>query len=905
MKKTLTLYVLTIFQIAVAQTYNPVANPKAVVTIGKARFTLLTPRTIRMEWSADGTFEDKASFTFVNRNTPVPNFQVKNNQNKDITISTDVLTIKYINTGKFTEKNLNIEFRTGKVMNKKHQTIRWNPTTPNKRNLLGTTRTLDGCDSSIFFNFPSREQVPTPIKLEDGILSRDGWVVIDDSERPLFDNSDWAWVEPRTESDKQDLYFFAYGTNYKQALADYTLIAGKIALPPKYAFGSWWSRYWAYTDNELKELVEDFNAYQIPLDVFVIDMDWHPVHKKEWYDGWTRKKDITGEPYGWTGFSWNKNHFPNSQSFLRWTDEKQLKVCLNLHPASGVHPHEDQFLPMIKAMGLDPDTTSYIPFDITDKKFAENYTNVLLRPLEREGVDFWWLDWQQWGNTKIKGVNPTMYLNYVHFSDMQRNTNARPIIFHRWGGLGNHRYQIGFSGNTYISWKSLQYQPFFTATASNVGFGFWSHDIGGHLANKRPGHDIEVEPTNSELYTRWVQWGAFSPILRTHSTNSSTVERRIWAHPYPYFQAMKKAFKLRYSLLPYIYTAARRAHDTGVSIVTPMYYDYPEDENAYHYKEQYLFGADMLVAPIMRPLGGDSVVHPNTTIGTYWQANEHIAHQVYLPEGEWIDWISGEKIKGNNTISRLYGLDEIPVYIKAGSIIPMQPDMKRVDEIQTNPLIINIFQGDSGKTSVYDDEGNNQTFLEGKYSFTDIMWKRNNKNFTIEVLPVKGQFSSMPARRAYQIHLPFTLPLKSVTVNGQSLNYQPNIEGKSWTYKGEETLNIITTQELPVSQKTVINVSFDTDSMYIPLLARQMKAMARLYDARRYYHWNESLYESDKFVYAMQTGNRMTMNPANASAEVKNFEKVFKEVIPFVEQRAEEEPRGYRPALRWLKALQK
>jgi alpha-glucosidase (family GH31 glycosyl hydrolase) len=130
-------------------------------------------------------------------------------------------------------------------------------------------------------------------------------------------------------------------------------------------------------------------------------------------------------------------------------------------------------------MGVDTMGHPTIPFDITNKKFAQNYFDVLLHPYEKEGVDFWWLDWQQWGGTNIKGVNPTFYLNYVHFSDMQRQ-GKRPLIFHRWGGLGNHRYEIGFSGDYFINWKSLKYQPEFTATAANVGFGYWSHDIGGH-----------------------------------------------------------------------------------------------------------------------------------------------------------------------------------------------------------------------------------------------------------------------------------------------------------------------------------------------------------------------------------------------------------------------------------------
>ena len=196
--------------------------------------------------------------------------------------------------------------------------------------------------------------------------------------------------------------------------------------------------------------------------------------------------------------------------------------------------------------------------------------NILHHSLEKQGVDFFWLDWQQEPTTTVPGLNPTWWLNYVHFTDMERE-GKRPLLFHRWGGLGNHRYQIGFSGDTYSTWPSLAFQPYFTATAANVGYGYWSHDIGGHM----PG---TVDP---ELFTRWVQWGAFSPVLRTHSTKNPDAERRIWAYAPQYATAMRRAFLKRYALIPYIYTAARETYDTGISILHPLYYDFPEEEGAY------------------------------------------------------------------------------------------------------------------------------------------------------------------------------------------------------------------------------------------------------------------------------------------------------------------------------------
>ena len=199
-------------------------------------------------------------------------------------------------------------------------------------------------------------------------------------------------------------------------------------------------------------------------------------------------------------------------------------------------------------------------------------------------------------------MNPTWWLNYVHFTDQARE-GKRPLLFHRWGGLGNHRYQIGFSGDTISVWESLAFQPWFTATAANVGYAYWSHDIGGHM----PG---VVDP---ELYTRWMQFGVFSPILRTHTTKNPDAERRIWAYPEPYSGIMRDLYHLRYALLPYIYTEARRTYDTGVAFLHPLYYDWPEAGEAYANKNEYVFGEDMMVDPVVAPgdkitgLGSESV----------------------------------------------------------------------------------------------------------------------------------------------------------------------------------------------------------------------------------------------------------------------------------------------------------
>ncbi len=866
MKRNIFFIILLFSNFLYSQKYNPVANPEAIVISENVRFTVLTPGLIRMEWTEDGVFEDHASLVFVNRNLPVPEFE---KQEKDgwLKIETEKFKLKYkLNSSKFTADNLQIEF------NKDGVEKIWKPGMENKGNLFGTLRTLDGFDGEIM-----QWSTKKPIELKPGILSRDGWVMIDDSDRPVFDNSEWPWVMPRSQKEQQDFYFFCYGYDYKSALSDYTKTAGKIALPPKYAFGIWWSRYWEYTDLELRELVNEFEMHDVPLDVLVVDMDWHITTKPEWYKDGKKIKDQAGEGIGWTGLTWNKNYFPNPKDFWRWTRNKGLKVCMNLHPASGIQPHEEKYPEMAEAMGIDPKSNKYVPFDIVNKDFAKNFMKIILHPMEAEGVDFWWLDWQQWSTTNIQGVNPTFYLNYVFFSDMERQNTKRPLIFHRFGGLGNHRYQIGFSGDSYINWKSLDYQPYFTATASNVGFGFWSHDIGGHMRGE----------SYPELYTRWIQFAAFSPILRTHCTKAGDVggiERRIWAYPLEYFYAMRNAFHLRKSFLPYIYSAAREAFDTGISMCRPMYYENPKDDESYTFKNQYMFGNDILVAPITKPIGEDSLF---------------VLKKIWLPEGQWIELFSGTVMTGGKVIQRSFTFDEIPIYVKEGSIIPMYSPKKNKS---TLPLVLTIFPGKSGTTKIYDDEGNTNNYKTGDYSFTEINFNKDKDNkIKVRIEPVQGNYPGMLDSRAYEIRLPLTIRPENILINGKKIDYEKDTHKNSWNYNGSELSTHIFIPELNVHQKVEIEINFPEYDL--KLLSGKKGKINKLLKFTKFLaknNWDKSKYSNDTVVNAAQTGHRLSLNPENAISELREFDSKWRDIYKMIEANSAENS-NYVPYLELFK----
>ena len=361
---------------------DPAASPDAMVTVGQARFTVLTDRMVRMEWSEDGRFEDRGTLVAVNRRFPAASFRRRSDDGWTV-LETDALTLRYRDgSGRFAPENLEVHVAAAGV------DTRWRPGMEPTGNLGATIRTLDG--------------VKDRVDLGDGLLSRDGWALVDDSGSPLL-TGDPAWVEPRPPGDRQDWYLLGYGHAYQDALRDFARVSGPMPLPPRYAFGVWWSRYWAYTDTEFRGLVDDFDRYDVPLDVLVVDMDWHNTFELRW-EG--QELDGAGQRKGWTGYTWNPAFFPDPEGFLSWIHGRGLKVPLNLHPASGVQPWEEAYPRMARAVGVDPATELYIPFRIEDRRWTDAYFANVIHPLERQGVDFWWLDWQQWGETSIPGLNP-------------------------------------------------------------------------------------------------------------------------------------------------------------------------------------------------------------------------------------------------------------------------------------------------------------------------------------------------------------------------------------------------------------------------------------------------------------------------------------------------------------------
>ncbi len=730
---------------------EPTADGAAVVTAGNARFTVLTDRMIRMEYAPDGKFEDRASLTFVNRRLPVPHFR-KSVKDGGCTIDTGALKLAY-SGGAFARETLRID---GKGFS-------WRYGDEDKGNLLGTRRTLDGVSSW-------KNLLPW---MEKGLLSRDGWTVVDDSKNLLFERTDDAWgnwcaVRPEAhQHGYRDVYFFGYGHDYKGCLGDYVKVAGRIPLPPRWAFGFWWSRYWLYTDAEVRELVGQMRSVGVPLDVFVLDMEWHET--------WSimNRPDVNdefGQMWGWTGYTWNKRLFPDPKSTLDFLHDNGCKVTLNLHPASGIQPVEECYGDFCKAYGWKG--TNAVPYRASERKWCDAYFDTVLGPLERQGVDFWWLDWQQWGESKyVPRLNNTFWLNYVfdrHMA-MRNGGSERPFIYHRWGGLGSHRYQVGFSGDSSVRWSMLETIPWFTATASNVAYGYWGHDIGGHFGTEN------YSGLDGELFTRWLQSGVFTPIFKIHSTKDPYIERRIWKYP-EHFMYLREALDLRYRLAPYIYTAARQAYDTGVSICRPMYYEEPENDAAYAVSNAYFFGESIISATISRPMDkklGFSEV------------------ELWLPKGTWYDVANGDLLQGGKTHQLQYGIDQNPWFAKAGAIIPMYPkSVRNLAKVGTDEIELFFVPGaDSGSCEIYEDDGVNPDYAVNCRR-TRVVRKGNR----IAISPRAG---------SYTLRFPCLAAPRGVKVNGRQV---------PWTYDVSDLSVVVKTPRLDGKDKTLVELDLPSNA---------------------------------------------------------------------------------------------
>ena len=621
------------------------------------------------------------------------------------------------------------------------------------------------------------------VPLWDGILSRAGWYLLNDSKTALMESDGWVSSRPTHEGGYQDAYFFGYGTAYQTALKDFYKLTGNPPLLPRWAFGVWYSKYEPYTSSYYAEtLLPKFRAEKLPIDVLVIDTDWKA-------------------PNPWNGWNWNTNLFPDPQEFLDWTAQEGLTIALNVHAT--IQQDDPKFAQANATAGglIDTNNDGRYHFDYSKKKHAEAYFK-LHQPFYEQGVDLWWPDWvDEYVDLEVAGLPTETWLSHLYANDRQER-GMRAFSFARIGdgykGYGeagppnmawsDHRYTLHFTGDTFDDWELLEFESKFTIREANLGIPYVSHDMGS----------FKGRTLSDDKYIRWLQFGTFQPVFRLHSDDHEDSYRLPWQYPNVTEQA-KDFIRLRHALVPYTYSLAHESATGGLPIVRGMYFYYPQSEESYSYEKQYFFGENILVSPITQPGAVAST-------------------DVWFPEGEWTNYFTNEVITGPAVQTIAADYSSMATFVKAGGIIPLQPYSDYLGQKPTDTLILKLYTGASGEFSLYEDEGKNLGYKDGQYATTLMKYNEESKKFTIE--PPQGSFPGSISKRTYDIEAYNILP-KQVLVNGKKLDEIEANTGQGWWL--ENGVVYIHLNERSVLEETVITFTEATASVKDSELNRGMK----------------------------------------------------------------------------------
>ena len=685
-----------------------VANERAVFQGPNYRITVLTERLVRLEYSVDGHFSDDLTTLVQNRRFSVPQFKVEQDQTY-LVITTSYFMLQYLKNKPFLgpkfapDSNLKVVLLNTDKM--------WFYGQAEARNFKGGAISLD--------DYKGR------VKLDKGLYSTDGFVMLDDSGNFEIDANGFL-VKP--DVNKVDLYLFMYKRDFGMCLRDYFTLTGYPPLIPRYALGVWWNREKIYNFDNTKSLVKAFNRYQIPLSVLLLSEFWHI-------------KDANDYNLYRTGFSFNRELFPNPEEFVKYMHDRGVRVGVNIDPSEGVRKEEDRYLNIAQELNIADGVT--IPYNVFDKNFMALYVKHLIDPLLDLGVDVYWLDYK-------KDLEAIQTLQYYYNKDFDRMKDTRPLVLTRSPLVAPHRAGILYSGETIVGWDTLKFLPFYNSMAANKGVSWWSHDVGGYKDG------IE----DSELYLRYVQLSAFSPIFRFSAKRGVYYKREPWMWDVKTFTIAREYCWLRQRLIPYLYTAAYEYHKTGMPLIQPIYYTYPEIYDEPTYRNEYYFGKELFIAPITKPKD----ITMNRSI-----------ERVFLPKGIWYDFKTGKKFVGNKRYVVFYKEEEYPIFARAGAIIPLANLEKNIND--TNPpksMEINVFPGQSNEFKLYEDDGITKLHEDGYYIVTSIDYNYLQNNYTLIIHPVEGKTEIIPRLRDYKIRYRNTRTADSVEIylNGNLANLE-------------------------------------------------------------------------------------------------------------------------------------
>ena len=657
------------------------AKDKSIILGTKYRITILSENLIRLEYNKMGHFNDLPTEKVWSRSFNVPDFTVREDQ-MFLEVSSKFFKLTYLKNKPFKGTKLNpmgnlkVEIlNTDKVWYYGHPEVRNFKTIP----------------SSI-------EDMIKNKKLPNGLYSQDGFVTIDDSNSKKFEITGTV-LEPNEDS--IDMYLFIYNNNFETCLKDYFKLTGSPSIIPRYALGNWWSKNIDYKDDGIKKLVEDFDFYDIPMSVLVLN---------KWYVD-TNEKFINTK----TGFTWNNKNYKNPTAMIKYLNSHGIRIGLNINPTKGIYPYENYYEKAIPYLNIE--NGSLIPFNVLDPKMIDVYFKLFTHPLDNQGADFYWLD------TPLD-YKENFLLTHYHFYDVKRNYRKRPMLLTN-NIKNSHRYPIVYSGKTEVNWESLKTVPLYNSLAAHNGISYVAHDIGGFHKG------IE----DNELYVRYVQLGVFSPILKFGADEGKYYKREPWKWSIKTYTIVQDYLKMRHRLIPYLYTESYNYYKEGKPLIEPIYFKHPELYDDVNYKYEYYFGSSLYVSPIINK-------------------KEHIMnrviHKFFIPEGTWYDFVTGKKFPGGKNYVSFFKDQDYPVFAKSGAIIPFGENDNLNDTTPPKNMEFHIFPGRDNIYKLYEDDGVSELYLRGYYLLTNIEYNYLPSNYTVIVRAVEGKSGIVPETRNYK-----------------------------------------------------------------------------------------------------------------------------------------------------------
>ncbi|SEM29899.1 alpha-D-xyloside xylohydrolase [Chryseobacterium taichungense] len=592
-------------------------------------------------------------------------------------------------------------------------------------------------------------------------------------------------------------YYFIYGKNADGIVAGMRNLTGKVPMIPLWTYGYWQSKERYKSQDELVDVVKKYRELKVPLDGII--QDW-----QYW-----------GNNYQWNAMDFISPDFPDAKKMIQDIHDRNAHLSVSIWSSFG--PMTNQYREMDKkGMLFDfktwpesgrevwPPDMNYPSgvrvYDAYNPEARNIYWQYLNKGVFSLGVDTWWMDSTEPDHLsqkpedldtkthlgsfrKVRNAYPLMTVGGVYDHQRETTSDKRVFILTRSAFAGQQRYAANtWSGDVNSSWESLRNQVPAGLNFSLTGNPNFNSDIGGFFAGVYKRNGGAKSPMFQELYVRWLQYGTFTPMMRSHGTDVPREIYQFGKKGDTVYDAIEKFIKLRYSLLPYIYSVSWDVSKNNSSFLRALSMDFSSDQKTWNINNEYLFGKSFLVVPVLNAQytpekivktdenegwnKTDATKKENALSNVDFTKNKTV--KVYLPAAaDWFDFWTNEKYKGGQEIEKSVNLQSIPLYVKAGSIIPFGPDVQYATEKKWDNLTLKIYPGTDADFVLYEDEFDNYNYEKGNYTEIPFHWNEKSKTLTIDSR--KGNFKGMIEKRNFNIILPDGQQ-KSVNYSGKKIN---------------------------------------------------------------------------------------------------------------------------------------